>query len=89
LGKNPQEGRRYQKTQEFKERYAKRAGIEGTISQAVYAFGMRRCRYRGLAKTHLQHVLTACAINFERVVNWFNEKPRAQTRKSRFAALAA
>jgi hypothetical protein len=26
---------------------------------------------------------------FERVVNWFNEKPRSQTRKSRFAALAA
>lgn len=57
-----QEGRRYQKTKEFKERYAKRAGIEGTISQAVYALGMRRCRYRGLAKTHLQHVLTAGAI---------------------------
>jgi len=47
-----QEGRRYQKTPEFKERYAKRAGIsagvavsnfpEGTISQAVYALGMRR-----------------------------------------------
>jgi transposase len=94
-----QEGRRYQKTPEFKERYAKRAGIEGTISQAVYAIGMRRCLYRGLAKTHLQHVLTACAINIKRVVDWLEEKPRAvsrrrrllfaQTRKSRFAALAA
>jgi len=84
-----QESRRYQKTPEFKERYAKRAGIEGTISQAVYALGMRRCRYRGLAKTHLQHVLTACAINLKRVVDWLEEKPHAQTRKSRFAALAA
>ncbi|MER5509266.1 transposase [Streptomyces sp. NPDC002766] len=27
----------------------------------------RRCRYRGLAKTHVQHVLTALAINVERL----------------------
>ncbi|MCX4884828.1 MULTISPECIES: transposase [Streptomyces] len=27
----------------------------------------RRCRYRGLAKTHIQHVLTALAINVERL----------------------
>jgi len=81
--------RQVQNTEEFKERYSQRAGIEGTISQAVYALDMRRCRYRGLEKTHLQHVLTACAINLKRVVDWFNEKPHAQTRKSRFAALAA
>jgi transposase len=84
-----QEVRKIQNTEAFKERYNQRAGIEGTISQAVYALGMRRCRYRGLAKTHLQHVLTACAINLKRVVDWFSEKPRSQTRKSRFAALAA
>ena len=84
-----QESRQFQKTPEFKERHTQRAGIEGTISQAVYALGMRRCRYRGLAKTNLQHVLTTCAINLKRVVDWLNEKPRSKTRKSRFAALAA
>ncbi len=69
--------------------HRKRAGIEGTISQGVNAFGLRQTRYRGLAKTHLQHVATAVAINLERIVNWLAGIPRAQTRTSRFAALAA
>jgi hypothetical protein len=33
--------------------YARRAGVEGTLSQAARAFGLRRTRYRGLAKTSL------------------------------------
>ena len=81
--------REHQKTPEFKDRYALRAGIEGTISQIVFALGMRQCRYRGMEKTHLQQVLTACAINFKRAADWFFDKPRSQTRTSRFAALAA
>lgn len=28
---------------------------------------MRRCRYRGRPKAHLQHVLTAIAVNIERL----------------------
>ncbi|MFD4553189.1 transposase [Streptomyces sp. NPDC058469] len=28
--------------------------------------GMRRCRYRGQPKAHLQHVLTDIAVNIER-----------------------
>ena len=52
------------------------------------AFGLRRTRYRGLAKTHLQHVATAAAINVDRIVAWLDERPRATTRTSRFAALA-
>ncbi len=69
--------------------YARRAGIEGTLSQGVRAFGLRRSRYRGLAKTHLQHVATAAAINLERLAAWFQAVPRAATRTSRFAALVA
>jgi transposase len=69
--------------------YARRAGIEGTISQGVRAFGLRRARYRGLAKTHLQHVATAAAIDLGRLGDWFRAVPRAATRTSRFAALAA
>ena len=68
--------------------YARRAGIEGTISQGVRAFGMRRTRYRGLDKTHLQHVAIGAAINVDRLVAWFDGRPRAPTRLSRFAALA-
>ena len=38
--------RQRQETDEFKEEYAARAGIEGTVSQAVFSLGMRRTRYR-------------------------------------------
>jgi transposase len=55
----------------------------------VCAFGLRRSRYRGLAKTHLQHVATAAAINLERLAAWFRAVPRAATRTSPFATLAA
>lgn len=71
-----------------RELYKRRAGIEGTLSQGVRAFGLRRTRYRGIDKTHLQHVAIATAINVERLVAWFTGQPRATTRTSRFAALA-
>jgi transposase len=76
-------------TEEGRRRYARRAGIEGTLSQGVRAFGLRRSRYRGLAKTHLQHVATAAAINLARLGDWFRAIPRAATRTSRFTALVA
>jgi transposase len=72
----------------WKERYHVRAGIEGTLSQGVRAFGMRRSRYIGLAKTGLQQVCTAAALNASRVVHWLAGTPRAKTRVTRFAALA-
>jgi transposase len=75
-------------TREGRRRYARRAGIEGTLSQGVRAFGLRRSRYRGLARTHLQHVATAAAIDLARLGDWFRAIPRATTRTSRFAALA-
>jgi transposase len=84
-----QAARQRQQTTAFAERYACRAGIEGTISQGVRAFGLRQARYRGLQKTHLQHVATAAALNVRRVVDWVNDVPRAATRCSPFAALAA
>jgi Transposase DDE domain len=48
---------------------------------------MRRTRYRGLAKTHLGHVLTAAAVNLIRLDAWWTGTPLAQTRTSRLAAL--
>lgn len=79
--------RQKQTTKEWQQQYAKRAGVEGTISQAVRGFGLRECRYIGLPKAHLQHVLTAAAINLARLDDWFTGNKRAQTRVSRFAAL--
>jgi len=84
-----QRARQRQQTEEFTERYAARAGVEGTVSQAAFAFGMRRTRYRGLEKVHLQHVATAAAINLVRVLAWLAGTPRSTTPISRFASLAA
>jgi transposase len=75
-------------SEEGQQRYQRRAGVEGTLSQGVRAFGLRCARYRGLAKTCLQHVATAAAMNIDRIVAWLDERPRAKTRTSRFAALA-
>ena len=78
-----------QDTEAGRRLYAQRQGIEGTISQGVRGFGLRRARYRGLAKTGLQSVATAAAINLDRLAAWFAERPLAPTRISRFAAMAA
>jgi transposase len=75
-------------SEEGQQLYKRRAGVEGTLSQGVRAFGLRRTRYWGVAKTHLQHVVTAAAINIDRIVAWLDERPRAMTRLARFAALA-
>jgi transposase len=80
--------RQQQTTLVWKETYNQRAGIEGTLSQGVNAFGLRRSRYLGLAKTRLQHILTSAAMNIVRMVAWVQGVPHAQTRISRFAALA-
>jgi transposase len=80
--------REQQQTPEWQKGYNRRAGIEGTISQGVRAFGLRRARYLGLAKVHLQHILTATAINLVRLFAWNSGVPLAGTRISRFATLA-
>ncbi|MDQ3710869.1 MAG: transposase [Acidobacteriota bacterium] len=68
--------------------YKKRAGIEGTLSQGIRRGTLRRSRYVGLSKTHLQEVATAAGINLMRTINYLNQVPVAKTRISRFARLA-
>ena len=82
-----QAARREQETEGFHSRYAARAGIEGTHEQANRRCGLRRCRYIGEAKAHLQHLLTAAAINVVRLSEWWAGTPLSRTRCSRFAAL--
>ena len=79
--------RKVHSSPEGKDRYKRRAGIEGTLSQGVRGFGLRRSRYRGLAKTHLQNMAISAAMNTDRLVNWLNGTPTAKTRVSRFKAL--
>jgi transposase len=54
-----------QKTDEYGALYAQRAGIEGTISQGVPAYGLRQAGYRGLARTHPRRLQRA-AVNVAR-----------------------
>ncbi|MCC3768312.1 IS1182 family transposase, partial [Streptomyces sp. UNOC14_S4] len=82
-----QQARAAQGTAEWRDRYAARNGIEGTISHAVHTAGLRQCRYRGLAKTSLQHHLTGAAITLSRLDAWTTGRPRARTRTTHFAAL--
>ena len=56
-----------QQTPDWKARYAVRSGVEGTVNEFAHGHGMRHCRYRGQPKAHLQHVLTAIAVNIERL----------------------
>ncbi len=48
---------------------------------------LRRSRYIGLAKTHLQHLGIAAAINLVRVVAWLDGDEPAPTRLSAFQRL--
>jgi transposase len=53
----------------------------------VRAFDLRRSRYVGLPKTHVQHLGIATAINLVRLVAWLNGDPLAPTRGSAFERL--
>lgn len=81
--------RKREQTEGFKEEYKRRAGIEGTIAQAVNAMGARHNRYRGSARTHLQHIATAAAINLRRIAAWLMGDRPGGTQISPFAALVA
>jgi hypothetical protein len=62
--------------------------VEGTLSQRVRAFGLRRARYRDLRILHLQHVATATGLNPRRLAAWLAGEPPVPTKTTRFAALA-
>ena len=67
LGEIQDKGRAQQQTPEWKQRYALRSGAESTISEFVQGHGMRRTRYRDQDKAHVGHVMTAIAVNAERI----------------------
>jgi IS5 family transposase len=54
------------KTPEYRNRMRKRNAVEGTHSELVRGYGLRRCRYKGRAKTGLQAQFTATACNLRR-----------------------
>jgi transposase len=80
-------GRQREQTKDYKTEYATRAGVEGTIAQGVRSHAMRRSRYLGQPKTHLQHLLIAAAINVVRILRWLAGEPKATTQVPAFARL--
>ena len=84
-----QEARTRELTPEFRTIYAKRAGVEGTIAQAVRTCEMRRARYIGSKKLGLQAFLTATAIDVLRACAWIAGDNHASTPTSLFARLIA
>ncbi len=79
--------RKFIASEEGQQEYRIRAGVEGTIAQAVGAFGGRRSRYRGQSKTHFQQLMIASAINMVRIDNFLQDKPKGKAYTSRFAKL--
>ena len=75
-------------SEEGRGEYQQRAGIEGTLSQGIRRGTVRRSRYIGSQKRHLQEIATAAGINILRSINFLHDKPIAKTRISRFARLA-
>jgi len=73
-----QAARQRQETPEFKAQYAWRAGIEGRHAQGIRRCGLRRTRYMGLAKTHLQHLISAVALNVVRLGACWLGTPQAK-----------
>ena len=75
-----------EKTIPFQADYARRAGVEGTMHQAI-SHGARRARYRGLPKTRLDHVYMACALNLLRLEAFWTGTPLDRRRTSHLARL--
>lgn len=84
-----QKARKRQETPAFRRLYATRAGIEGTIAQAVRTCEMRRARSIGSKKLRLQAFFTATAINVLRACAWLADGTHASAPVSRFAKLVA
>jgi transposase len=81
------QARAEQNTKDWQAKYALRAGVEGTMHQAVAVTGVRRARYRGLKKVHLEHIYSAVALNLIRLDTWWNGHPLDRTRTSHLARL--
>ena len=79
--------RRKMKTNSGQLLYNLRAGVEGTLSQGVRAYGLRKSRYKGMPKTHLQELSIAAAMNLDRISAWLSGTPLERTRQSSFYRL--
>lgn len=82
--------RSYEQTEEFRRRYADRAGIEATNSELKRAHGLGRLRVRGGARVKLAVYFKALACNVKRMVRYLAAQARkgAQTLAQEAQAVA-
>ena len=78
--------RQEQKTEAFQQRMKHRNAIEGTQSELVRGHGLRRARYRGLAKVKLQNYFIGAACNVKRWLRREAWKLRQATASAKSAA---
>ena len=74
-------------TEAFRAAYALRSGVERLMAQGMRAFELRKARSIGCARTHLQHILIAVAINLVRFIAWVHEPHPTRPRRSAFTHL--
>jgi len=75
-----QAARARQETEDFKVLYRKhRGGVEGCLSAIVRGHGIRKKRYIGSAKGHLQAMFTGVAVNLRRSARWLaGQRPQVR-----------
>jgi transposase len=85
-----QQARERQNRAEFQAIYALRAGVERSLSQGTRRFDLRPSRSMGQARTHLQALLVAVAMNLVRIAAWLWDEARGEQRRppGHFARLA-
>ena len=79
-----QEARKYQETEEFKEKYSNRPVAERTIAD-FKQHGGAKSRYIGIRKTKLQVVLTAVVVNIKKLGRWIFEKKAGVSLRGEYA----
>lgn len=75
-----QQRRLEMKTDAFTQDMKQRAAIEGTHSELSRAHGLKRSRYRGLARQRMQNWIIGAACNIKRLYRlktWLESKPKS------------
>ena len=62
--------RKYEQSDEFKDKYRHRSGVEASISRYIHMTGARRLRYRGLKRVDYAARLKALGINIFRTARF-------------------
>lgn len=65
--------RQYEQSEEFKDKYRYRSGIEATNTRYIHMTGARRLRYRGLQRVDFAATLKAVGLNIFRTARYLRD----------------